>query len=138
MLLRAPASIGRVNDGERDQSVRVPPDLGRQLVVTGLRVAVGDRAGAGDAGPVDLLGVHQLQERGGRVVPQPAEIMIANAFDNVAVVPRVVNNLLQGKWDGAGREVGRFLINSTVGMGGFFDPAKDVYHITKSPAACHR
>jgi phospholipid-binding lipoprotein MlaA len=68
------------------------------------------------------------------VVPQPAGIMISNAFDNLNVVPRVVNNLLQGKWDGAGREVSRFLINSTAGMGGLFDPAKDVYHITKSPA----
>jgi ABC-type transporter lipoprotein component MlaA len=32
-------------------------------------------------------------------------MMIANAFDNLTVVPRVVNNLLQGKWNGAGREV---------------------------------
>jgi phospholipid-binding lipoprotein MlaA len=68
------------------------------------------------------------------VVPQPAGIMIANAFDNLTVVPRVVNNLLQGKWDGAGREVSRFLINSTAGVGGLFDPAKNVWHITKSPA----
>ena len=68
------------------------------------------------------------------VVPQPAGIMIANAFDNLTVVPRVVNNLLQGKWHGAGREVSRFLINSTVGVGGFYDPAKDVWQITKSPA----
>jgi phospholipid-binding lipoprotein MlaA len=68
------------------------------------------------------------------VVPQPAGIMIANAFDNLNVVPRVVNNLLQGKWNGAGREVSRFLINSTAGVGGLFDPAKDVWHITKSPA----
>jgi len=68
------------------------------------------------------------------VVPQPAGIMIANAFDNITVVPRVINNLLQGKWDGAGREVTRFLINSTAGVGGLHDPAKDVLHITKSPA----
>jgi phospholipid-binding lipoprotein MlaA len=61
-------------------------------------------------------------------------MMIANAFDNLTVVPRVVNNLLQGKWNGAGREVSRFLINSTAGVGGLFDPAKDVWHITKSPA----
>jgi ABC-type transporter lipoprotein component MlaA len=67
-------------------------------------------------------------------VPQPAGIMIANAFDNITVVPRVINNLLQGKWHGAGREVSRFLINSTVGVGGLHDPAKDVWHITKSPA----
>ena len=67
-------------------------------------------------------------------VPQPAGIMIANAFDNITVVPRVINNLLQGKWNGAGREVTRFLINSTAGVGGLYDPAKDVLHITKSPA----
>jgi phospholipid-binding lipoprotein MlaA len=68
------------------------------------------------------------------VVPEPAGIIISNAFDNLTVVPRVVNNLLQGKWNGAGREVSRFLINSTAGVGGLFDPAKDVWHITKSPA----
>ena len=68
------------------------------------------------------------------VVPQPAGIMISNAFDNLNVVPRVVNNLLQGKWNGAGREVSRFLINSTAGVGGLFDPARDVWRITKSPA----
>jgi phospholipid-binding lipoprotein MlaA len=68
------------------------------------------------------------------VVPERAGIMISNAFDNVTVVPRVVNNVLQGKWNGAGRELSRFLINSTAGVGGLFDPAKDVWHITKSPA----
>jgi phospholipid-binding lipoprotein MlaA len=46
----------------------------------------------------------------------------------------VVNNLLQGKWEGAGRELGRFVINSTAGLGGLYDPAKDVWDITKSPA----
>ena len=68
------------------------------------------------------------------VVPPQGQIMIGNFFDNLNVVPRVVNNVLQGKWNGAGREVSRFLINSTVGVGGVFDPAKDVWQITKSPA----
>ena len=68
------------------------------------------------------------------VVPRPAQTMIANVFDNLNVVPRVVNNALQGNWNGAERELSRFLINSTVGVAGLFDPAKDVWHITKSPA----
>jgi phospholipid-binding lipoprotein MlaA len=68
------------------------------------------------------------------VVPVPAQTMIANVFDNLNVVPRVVNNVLQGNWNGAERELSRFLINSTVGAAGLFDPAKDVWHITKSPA----
>jgi phospholipid-binding lipoprotein MlaA len=68
------------------------------------------------------------------VVPAPAQTMIANVFDNLNVVSRVVNNVLQGNWNGAERELSRFLINSTVGVAGLFDPAKDVWHITKSPA----
>ena len=58
------------------------------------------------------------------VVPEPIEILIANGFDNIAFVPRAGNSLLQGKWGGAAREVGRFLINSTLGIGGLFDAAK--------------
>jgi phospholipid-binding lipoprotein MlaA len=47
-------------------------------------------------------------------------------------VPRMMNSLFQGKFGGAGRELGRFLINSTVGVGGLFDPAKDVFGLVKS------
>ena len=66
------------------------------------------------------------------VMPEPWQVMIANGFDNIKFVPRMVNNLLQGKWGGAGRELGRFLINSTAGIGGLFDPAKDYWGIQKS------
>jgi phospholipid-binding lipoprotein MlaA len=66
------------------------------------------------------------------IMPEPFQVLIANGFDNVSVVPRVVNNLLQGKWSGAGREAARFLINSTAGIGGLFDPAKDFWGIQKS------
>ena len=48
---------------------------------------------------------------------------IANMFDNLDVTPRLVNNILQLKFDGAGRELARFAINSTVGIAGFFDVA---------------
>jgi phospholipid-binding lipoprotein MlaA len=67
------------------------------------------------------------------VVPAPAQAMIANVFDHVNVVPRVVNNVLQGNWNGAERELSRFLLNSTAGVGGLFDPATGA-HIAKSPA----
>jgi phospholipid-binding lipoprotein MlaA len=66
------------------------------------------------------------------IMPEPWQVMIANGFDNIKFVPRLVNNLLQGKWGGAGRELGRFLINSTAGIGGLFDPAKDYWGIQKS------
>jgi phospholipid-binding lipoprotein MlaA len=66
------------------------------------------------------------------VVPDEIQVMISNGFDNISFVPRFVNSLLQGKVLGAGRELGRFLINSTAGVGGLFDPAKDVFGILKS------
>ncbi|GMV50588.1 MAG: putative VacJ-like lipoprotein [Nitrospira sp. OLB3] len=58
------------------------------------------------------------------VLPDAVQIGIDNFFRHVHFVPRVINNLLQGKVRGAGIEVERFLINSTLGIGGFFDPAK--------------
>jgi phospholipid-binding lipoprotein MlaA len=66
------------------------------------------------------------------VMPEPFQILIRNGFDNIRWVPRFVNNLLQGKVGGAGRELARFLINSTAGIGGLFDPAKDYWGIKGS------
>jgi phospholipid-binding lipoprotein MlaA len=66
------------------------------------------------------------------IMPEPFQVMIANGFDNINFVSRFANSLLQGKWGGAGREVARFLINSTAGVGGLFDPAKDYWGIQKS------
>ncbi len=60
------------------------------------------------------------------IIPDPAEQAISNAFQNVRFVPRFLNNLLQGKGRGASIELGRFVINSTVGLAGFFDVAKDL------------
>ncbi len=58
------------------------------------------------------------------LVPEPFQVMIGNGFDNIPFVPRFVNSLLQGKFGGATRELSRFLINSTAGIGGLFDAAK--------------
>lgn len=67
-----------------------------------------------------------------KIVPEGLQILIANGFDNLRWVPRFVNSLLQGKLEGAGRELGRFVINSTLGLGGLFDPAKDYWGIQPS------
>jgi phospholipid-binding lipoprotein MlaA len=58
------------------------------------------------------------------VVPDRVQIMLSNGLDNIAFVPRMMNSILQGKLDGAVREVGRFVFNSTIGIGGLFDVAK--------------
>ena len=58
------------------------------------------------------------------ILPDPVEEAIGNAFHNVRFVRRVVNNLLQGKGKGAGIELARFVINSTLGVAGLFDVAQ--------------
>jgi phospholipid-binding lipoprotein MlaA len=57
------------------------------------------------------------------VVPDPVQRGIANFFANTATPRRIANDLLQGKPRKAGDDFGRFLINTTFGMLGFFDPA---------------
>ncbi len=66
------------------------------------------------------------------ITPDEIQIMISNGFDNISFPPRFVNSVLQGKFKGAAREIARFLINSTAGVGGLFDPAKDVFGLVKS------
>jgi len=50
-------------------------------------------------------------------------VSVGNFFSNLAAPIRVVNNSLQGKIGPAGGELMRFIINTTVGIGGLFDPA---------------
>ena len=57
------------------------------------------------------------------VVPDTVRKGIRNIFFNIGAPVRLVNNLLQGEVKGAGVVFGRFLINSTVGLAGFFDVA---------------
>jgi len=63
------------------------------------------------------------------VLPDPVQRGVHNFFDNLAVVRRVVNNGLQLKFTGAATELARFTINSTIGVAGFFDVAKDAFGI---------
>jgi phospholipid-binding lipoprotein MlaA len=57
------------------------------------------------------------------VVPDPAQHGIANFVANAATPCRIANDLLQGKLDKAGDDLGRFAINTTFGVAGLFDPA---------------
>lgn len=63
------------------------------------------------------------------LLPDPVQRGVHNFFDNLSVVRRVVNNGLQLKLTGAATELARFTINSTVGLVGFFDVAKDAFGI---------
>jgi phospholipid-binding lipoprotein MlaA len=67
------------------------------------------------------------------VVPQPARQSIGRALENMEMPKRFVNNVLQVRPIGAGREVARFVVNTTVGLAGLFDVASMI-DIEKSDA----
>jgi len=55
-----------------------------------------------------------------------------NFFHNLLFPVRFVNNILQGKIQEAGTEVGIFLINSTIGIAGFVQVAQDEFNLYTS------
>lgn len=57
------------------------------------------------------------------VVPRPVRLGVGNFFNNLSQPVSAVNALLQGKPKQAGQSIGRFLLNSTLGIAGIFDPA---------------
>ena len=57
------------------------------------------------------------------VLPVKLRQSLANAFYNLAMPRRFVNKVLQGRLPSAGIELTRFVLNTTVGVAGLFDPA---------------
>lgn len=60
------------------------------------------------------------------VAPEFVEQGVSNFFGNLLEVRNILNAVLQGKGSKAATYTGRFLLNSTVGIGGLFDPATAV------------
>ena len=58
-----------------------------------------------------------------KVVPHPIRIGVTNFFANLDTPTVMVNDALQGKFLAAANDLGRFILNSTVGLGGILDPA---------------
>jgi phospholipid-binding lipoprotein MlaA len=56
-------------------------------------------------------------------VPSPIRTGVRNFFSNIGTVRTMINDALQGKFKAAGNDLGRFALNTTVGVGGLFDPA---------------
>jgi phospholipid-binding lipoprotein MlaA len=66
-----------------------------------------------------------------KLVPQPLRVGVRNFFSNLATPIRAVSCLLQGKIKKLGTELTRFVVNTTFGVLGFGDPAKEVFHMEK-------
>ncbi len=58
------------------------------------------------------------------LTPKPIRQGFRNFFSNLDEVPSLVNNVLQGKFGQAANNAERFLMNTTLGLGGFLDIAK--------------
>lgn len=67
------------------------------------------------------------------VIAPDLQDSLANAFNNLGFASRFLNSLFQGKFDLAGIEMQRFLLNSTLGVGGLFDVAKYMFDIEAPP-----
>ncbi len=61
-----------------------------------------------------------------KVAPDPVKAGIGNFFGNIADIWIAVNNFLQGKPVDGVSDIGRVLVNSTVGIIGLFDVASDI------------
>ncbi|WP_428604337.1 MlaA family lipoprotein [Sedimenticola sp.] len=60
------------------------------------------------------------------ITPAPVDTGISNFFGNLADVGSAINNLLQFKLERAATDVGRVLVNSTIGLLGFIDVASNM------------
>jgi phospholipid-binding lipoprotein MlaA len=60
-----------------------------------------------------------------KVMPNRVQRSISNFFGNLRFPIVAGNDLLQAKFKHAATDVGRFVVNTTVGVAGFFDPASD-------------
>lgn len=58
-----------------------------------------------------------------KVVPRFARTGVTNFFSNLRAPVTITNQLLQGRPGDAWDSLGRFVMNSTLGVGGLFDPA---------------
>jgi len=67
-----------------------------------------------------------------KVLPEPVRIMIKNFFSNLTEPIALASSAAQNNKKKVDRSIGRFLINSTLGIGGLLDPARKIFNIKKA------
>jgi len=72
---------------------------------------------------IDNAVIKSLAKGYQQITPEFIDTGISNAFSNLADIPNAVNALLQFKPKDSASDAGRFLINSSLGLAGFFDVA---------------
>lgn len=61
-----------------------------------------------------------------KVTPKPVQTSVSNFYNNLTYPDVFLNQFLQGKILLGLSDVGRFVVNTTVGIVGLFDPASDI------------
>ena len=61
-----------------------------------------------------------------KVTPEPVRDGITNFFDNLEYLNVILHSFLQGKLGQGFSDLTRFVVNSTIGLAGFFDVATDM------------
>jgi len=72
------------------------------------------------------------------VVPSPIRSGVSNFFSNIREPLNAINHVLQGEGKASGTSLSRFVINSTLGLLGFFDPANDWFAIKEQTATLNQ
>jgi len=82
----------------------------------------------------DVLDKHVLKpvaDEYVKITPKPVQESVSNFYNNLTYPSVIANQFLQGKIVRGFSDLGRFAINSTVGLAGLFDPASHIglgYH----------
>ncbi len=72
---------------------------------------------------IDTVSTRPIAKAYKKVMPPFARRSVSNVFDNLTTPRSALNNFLQGKPARGFNEIGRFLFNSTIGIGGLIDIA---------------
>ncbi len=116
---------------------------GRQVLLGGVLVLMSAGAALAESNPRDpyegfnrtMFAVHETIDKYAmkpvaqaydNVAPLPVKSSVGNFFGNVGDLWIGVNSAMQGKFGDAGVDIGRLLINSTVGILGLFDVASEL------------
>ncbi len=69
------------------------------------------------------------------VFPELVRRGVRNAYENVRFPVRFVNHTLQGRFDRAAQETGKFVVNTTAGVGGLMTPSDKIPALANVPSA---
>ena len=75
---------------------------------------------------LDRAVIKPVAEKYVKVTPEPVRTSVSNFFDNLGYLDTIINDFFQGKVKQGVADLGRFLINSTVGSLGLVDVASKV------------